>query len=285
MMNWIRWSIVTLAIAVVAVAEQPGPGRRAWTDRIAAVSAAEFWKHLEADGLVSNNSYPSFWRELDDQAGAGAAGRAGAIRALDAALAIGDIRNGPHVEVLDYEGSHVIGHPQIHSVYAFRNQQFDVWFLRSKILSRDWDQWALVQDKRIEPNVAYYFQYRNGRPSRVDETNDCYRCHSNGPRAIHPGRSDLVNGREYIDEINKHCAEQIQVQIDFGDPRPDFGPELAIADCTDCHSTGADRGPLFRIQSHSIRAMITRGIMPPDGELSREGGLRLERWLSGSDSQ
>jgi hypothetical protein len=33
------------------------------------------------------------------------------------------------------------------------------------------------------------------------------------------------------------------------------------------------------VQAHSIRAMISRGIMPPDGKLSREGGLELERWL------
>jgi hypothetical protein len=35
------------------------------------------------------------------------------------------------------------------------------------------------------------------------------------------------------------------------------------------------------VQAHSIRTMISRGIMPPDGKLSREGGLELERWLKG----
>ena len=58
-------------------------------------------------------------------------------------------------------------------------------------------------------------------------------------------------------------------------------PELAVRECIDCHSSGADRGPLHRLQDHSIRAMVSCGLMPPDGELSREGGLELERWLKG----
>jgi hypothetical protein len=35
------------------------------------------------------------------------------------------------------------------------------------------------------------------------------------------------------------------------------------------------------VQAHSIRAMVSRGLMPPDGKLSREGAVELERWLSG----
>ena len=69
------------------------------------------------------------------------------------------------------------------------------------------------------------------------------------------------------------------IETDFNGPRPDFGPELAVAECTGCHATGADRGPLHRIQAHAIRAAVARGRMPPDEPLSREGGLELERWL------
>jgi hypothetical protein len=54
-----------------------------------------------------------------------------------------------------------------------------------------------------------------------------------------------------------------------------------VADCTGCHATGADRGPLHRIQAHAIRAAVARGRMPPDGPLSREGAIALEAFLRG----
>ena len=260
---------------------EPPPGPRAWPDRIAAVSAAEFWKQVEEDGLLPKKKFDSFFRVLPADAGGDAKGRDAAIAVLDAALALGDLRDGPHVDLLDYEGTHVLGEPQVHSVQAFRNTKFDAWFLRSKTFSGVWEQWALVQDKTVAPNVAYYFHYRDGRPSRVHEQSDCYRCHSNGPRGLHPGRLALVSGADYLDEVNGSCAEQVKVQTDFGGPRPDFGPELAVRECIDCHSSDADRGPLHRVQAHSIRTMISRGLMPPDGKLSREGGLELERWLKG----
>jgi hypothetical protein len=33
------------------------------------------------------------------------------------------------------------------------------------------------------------------------------------------------------------------------------------------------------VQAHAIRAAIARGRMPPDGPLSREGAIAIERWL------
>jgi hypothetical protein len=280
----LRLSLTLLCLLPLAprpARAEPPPGPRAWPDRIAAVSAAEFWKQVEEGGLLPKKKFDSFFRVLPADAGGDAKGRDAAIAVLDTALALGDLRDGPHVELLDYEGTHVLGEPQIHSVQAFRNTKFDAWFLRSKTFSGVWEQWALVQDKTVAPNVAYYFHYRDGKPSRVHEQSDCYRCHSNGPRGLHPGRLDLVSGADYLDEVNGYCAEQVKVQTDFGGPRPDFGPELAVRECIDCHSSGADRGPLHRVQAHSIRTMISRGIMPPDGKLSREGGLELERWLKG----
>jgi hypothetical protein len=271
-------AVVVLAMTARA---EPLPGPRAWPDRIADVSAAEFWKQVEEDGLLPKRKYESFFRTLPADAGGDLQGRDAAIAVLDAALALGDLRDGPHVELLDYEGTHVLGEPQIHSVQAFRNARFDAWFLRSKTFSGTWEQWGLVQDKRGATHVAYYFHYRDGSPARVNEQSDCYRCHSNGPRGLHPGRADLVSGAEYIDEVNVYCGEQVQVQTDFGGQRPDFGAELAVAECIDCHSSAADRGPLHRVQAHSIRAMITRGLMPPDGTISRESGLEIERWLKG----
>lgn len=62
-------------------------------------------------------------------AGRGSGRRARPWAALLAALvpvhAVGDLRDGPHVEMLDNEGSHVLGEPQIHSVHGFRNDAFD----------------------------------------------------------------------------------------------------------------------------------------------------------------
>ena len=269
------------------LAQEPGPGSQVWPERIANVSAAAFWRELEAGGLMPKRSYASFWRPLPDAVGRDLPGRAGVLAALDAARAAGDLRDGPHVEVLDYEGSHILGEPQIHSVHGFRNDAFDVWFLLTKTFSGGqggagpWDEWALVQDKRVEPNLASFFHYVRGRPEISNAGSDCYRCHANGPRAIDPARPDLVSGREYIREINDHCRSLAGVATDFDGRRPDFGPELPVAECRDCHATGADRGPLHRIQAHAIRAAVSRGRMPPDGPLSREGAIALEAFLGG----
>lgn len=179
----VRFGAAVFACMVLAatVRAEPEPGPRVWPDRIADVSAAEFWKQVEEDGLLPKRKYESFFRALPADAGGDAKGRDAAIAVLDAALALGDLRDGPHVDLLDYEGSHVLGEPQIHSVQAFRNARFDAWFLRSKTFSGTWEQWGLVQDKRVEPNVAYSSHYRDGKPARVNEQSDCYRCHSSGP--------------------------------------------------------------------------------------------------------
>ncbi|MFM8890656.1 MAG: hypothetical protein ACKOTB_03360 [Planctomycetia bacterium] len=274
-------------VAAGARAEEPGPGGQAWPDRIATVSAAAFWNELEAGGLLPARSFQSFWRPLPAAAGRDLPGRAGVLAALEAALAAGDLRDGPHVEVLDYEGSHVLGQPQIHSVHGFRSDAFDVWFLLTKTFADRpagggaWEEWALVQDKRVEPNLATFFHSVNGRPEIASAGSDCYRCHANGPRAIDPARPDLVSGREYIDEVNEHCRNLVGVATDFNGPRPDFGAELSVAECRDCHATGADRGPLHRLQAHAIRAAVSRGRMPPDRPLSREGAIALEAFLGG----
>jgi len=260
---------------------EPGPGPQVWPERIANVSAAEFWKQIEEGGLLPKRKYDSFFRSLPADAGRQAPGRAGVLAALDAALAAGDLRDGPHVDMLDYEGSHVLGEPQIHSVHGFRNDSFDVWFLLTKTFKGSWDRWALVQDKRSEPHLASFFHYEQGKPVITDAASDCYRCHANGPRALDPARRDLLGGREYLEEVNEYCRSLVGVETDFNGPRPTFGAELAVAECTDCHATGADRGPLHRVQAHAIRAAVARGRMPPDRELSREGAIELERWLEG----
>jgi hypothetical protein len=264
--------------AGVAGGAPPAPPQSG-AERIATVAADEFWKQLKDRGLLPARNHSSFWRPLPAAAGRDAPGRAGVLAALEAALAAGDLAAGPHVDLLDYEGTLVLGEPQIHSVHGFRNQHFDVWFLLSKTFSGDWEQWALVQDKRVEPNLASFFHYERGQPVLSDAANDCCRCHANGPRAIAPARPDLVSGAEYIAEINDHCAGLVGVATDFDGRRPDFGPELALAECAGCHATGADRGPLHRVQAPAIRAAIARGRMPPDGPLSREASLALEHWL------
>jgi hypothetical protein len=269
------------AVALATAGAEPGPGPQAWPERIANVSAAEFWKQVEDGGLLPKRKYESFWRSLPADAGRDAQGRAGVLAALEAALAAGDLRDGPHVEMLDYEGSHVLGEPQIHSVHGFRNDSFDVWFLLTKTFKGSWDQWALVQDKRAEPHLASFFHYEKGKPVISNAAGDCYRCHANGPRALDPARQDLLSGREYLEEVNDYCRSLVGIETDFDGPRPGFGAELAVAECTGCHATGADRGPLHRVQAHAIRAAVARGRMPPDGPLSREGALELERWLGG----
>jgi hypothetical protein len=35
------------------------------------------------------------------------------------------------------------------------------------------------------------------------------------------------------------------------------------------------------VQAHAIHTAVARGGMPPDGPLSREASIELERWLEG----
>ena len=91
------------AVLVATAAAEPDPGPQAWPERIANVSAAEFWRQVEEGGLLPKQKYESFFRSLPDDAGRDPPDRAGVLAALEAALAAGDLRDGPHVEMLDYD--------------------------------------------------------------------------------------------------------------------------------------------------------------------------------------
>ena len=253
-----------------------------WLDEISTISAAEFWRQLEEFELIPNEEFDSLWRELPESVEPGPITDEVAVRVL-LAIEMTDLvlSRGPHVELVDYDGSHILGEPLIQSICAFRNSRLDVWVLRQKTYSRKgMGLFAFMQDKSVEPNTVRFFRYSNGMPSLVVNS-ECFACHSNGPRAIHPARPDLISGIKYAAEINKYCGEQERIETIFNG-ETDFGPELRIAECVECHSTSSQRGPLYRIHARPIRSLISRSFMPPrGGTLSREGSVELERWLNG----
>jgi hypothetical protein len=61
-------AIAACAVLLATAAADPGPGPQAWPERIANVSAAEFWKQVEDGGLLPKRKYESFWRSLPSRA-------------------------------------------------------------------------------------------------------------------------------------------------------------------------------------------------------------------------
>ena len=53
--------------------------------------------------------------------------------------------------------------------------------------------------RSITIDPASFFHYEQGKPVVSSVESDCYRCHANGPRALDPGRQDLVSGWHYVD--------------------------------------------------------------------------------------
>ncbi len=85
--------------------------------------------------------------------------------------------------------------------------------------------------------------------------------------------------------FSKHIAEQPRSRFHFPEysPRPETGKQLKLAACTACHDEEGDRGPLYQLQSHTIRVLVDFGYMPPDERLSAEEVAELKAWLEDKD--
>ena len=64
--------------------------------------------------------------------------------------------------------------------------------------------------------------------------------------------------------------------IGLGDPR---ALPLALEACTECHDSGGDRAPLFKVHAHPIRVLVDYGYMPVKHRLTPEELAELKAWL------
>jgi hypothetical protein len=214
-------------------------------------------------------------RPVHDEAGAAALVRSLAL--TPAALAAE-----PHTDLVSIQSSIKVQVPVLNSILAWANATTDLWILRQRYMvdGAPWLTYAIVQDKTVQPNRAFYLGI--GAKGVAFAGNDCFHCHASGPRFIRPIRPDLLVGAETAAAFNERIAANGYVETHFGagDPQMPTGPALAATACVSCHQVGGERAPLYRIQADSIRALVATGAMPRDGRLTRAQADEIDAWLS-----
>ena len=174
----------------------------------------------------------------------------------------------------------VIRKPMYNHIAAFSNAVAHVYLLVQKTSgSGGWGYFSIVQDRTTDPPTDYYAEIK-GTEIKFEGTS-CYKCHSSGPLAIHPVRADLVSDPALAAALSRHIADQPVSRMHFpkGDPPPDYGKPLALEACTECHDSGGDRAPLFKVHAHPIRVLVDYGYMPVKHRLTPEELAELKAWL------
>jgi hypothetical protein len=178
----------------------------------------------------------------------------------------------------------VIRRPMLNHISAFENAAARVYLLVQKTSAdNDWGYFSIVQDMTRNPPLDYYGSI-NGDEAVFDGTS-CYKCHSSGPLAIHPARSDLVLDAALAAAISERIASQPRSEFYFPEhaQRPETGKQLTLSICTDCHNDDAERGPLYQIHFHPIRVLVDFGYMPPDEQLTSDQLAALKAWLENQE--
>ncbi|MEO6033939.1 MAG: cytochrome c [Verrucomicrobiota bacterium] len=174
----------------------------------------------------------------------------------------------------------VIRRPMLNHVSAFSNSAVRVYLLVQKTSKDDgWGYYSIVQDLTASPITDYFAELQKTGPHF--EGTSCYKCHSSGPLAIHPAREDLVLDARLLAAVDAHIADQPRSQFYFPEnsPKPRTGELLTLKFCARCHSEDGDRGPLYQLQSHTIRVMVDFGYMPPKRHLKPGEIAELKAWL------
>lgn len=174
----------------------------------------------------------------------------------------------------------VIRRPMFNHVAAFSNAVADVYLLVQKPVERaTWGHFGIVQDRTTKPPTNYFATI--GGSKVKFEAVSCYKCHASGPLAIHPVREDLVHDPALVVAFNQHVEEQPIGRMHYPkhDPAPAYGEPLALKACAKCHDHDAERAPLFKAHSHSIRVLVDYGYMPPKRSLKPGELAELKAWL------
>ncbi|MDB6135084.1 MAG: hypothetical protein JWM59_3327 [Verrucomicrobiales bacterium] len=175
----------------------------------------------------------------------------------------------------------VIRRPMFNHVSAFSNEVAHVYLLVQKPAGADaWGTFSIVQDRTTNPPLNYFAEIK-GSEVRFEAVS-CYKCHANGPLAVHPARGDLINDAALLKAFNQHIGDQPLSRMHYPphDPAPAYGDPLTLKACTKCHANDADRAPLFKVHSHSIRVLVDYGHMPPARPLRPEELAEIKAWLA-----
>lgn len=174
----------------------------------------------------------------------------------------------------------VIRKPMLNHISAFSNDVARVYLLVQKQSTEtNWGMFSIVQDMTVDPPVDYFADLNRPEPSF--QGNNCYKCHSSGPLAIHPAREDLVIDAKLAAAMNQHIKKQPLSTFYWptNKPKPDYGEPLALEFCTKCHDTDGVRQPLYKVHSHPIRILVDFGYMPPKKKLTPTQIAELRAWL------
>ncbi len=176
----------------------------------------------------------------------------------------------------------VIRRPMFNHIAAFSNAVAHVYLLVQKPLEAEtWGTFSIVQDRTTEPPTDYFAEIKNDEVKL--EAVSCFKCHSNGPLAIHPAREDLINDPALMAAFNQHIEELPLSRTHYPahDPAPakGYGEPQALKACSRCHAADEDRAPLFKAHSHSIRVLVDYGYMPPNRRLKPDELAELKTWL------
>jgi cbb3-type cytochrome c oxidase subunit III len=210
------------------------------------------------------------------------AGVADLARSLD--LRPATLAAEPHADMVSIQSSLHVSVPVLNSILGWSSASTDVWVLRQRYMARGapWLTYAIVQDKTVTPNRAFYLGIGPARV--VFAGNDCFGCHASGPRVLRPIRPDLLVGAEIAAAFNDRIAANGYVETHFAaaDPAPPAGPgpALTASACVGCHKIGGERGPLYHRHDDSIRALVATGAMPREGHLSPAQAAEVEAWLA-----
>ena len=174
----------------------------------------------------------------------------------------------------------VIRKPMLNHISAFSNDVARVYLLVQKQSTEtNWGFFSIVQDMTVDPPVDYFADLNKAEPSF--QGNNCYKCHSSGPLAIHPAREDLVIDAKLAAAMSQHIKKQPLSTFYWptNKAKPDYGQPLALEFCTKCHDTEGLRQPLYKVHSHPIRILVDFGYMPPKKKLTPTQIAELRAWL------
>jgi hypothetical protein len=176
----------------------------------------------------------------------------------------------------------------------------DVWLMNQNHtdLKGDWDELKIIVDKKEKPYKAYFSQLQNGK--EVNFRVACFKCHSNGPRAIRANFKSNVVSNSIIDraqifswnlKIKHYGTVETPQDIKLGNKFREIplkyegrmdNKVINVKTCNLCHTEESilGRKKLVMQQKTTIRHLIKTGEMPPwPFKLTREDKVELERQL------
>jgi cytochrome c553 len=152
----------------------------------------------------------------------------------------------------------------------------DTWIMKQSLHGqhfpkKDWDEIRIT----VKNKEATFSQWKDGHEIPLKAS--CFRCHSNGPRAIRPMPGLSLWETAQIQLMNLRIKsygplKAMNTGNNFRQAGKNENEVLTLSACMKCHNEKDmfGRGHLTKQNAGSIEFMITNEHMPPLGSLSDE---------------